>query len=77
VKNHTAADTEQIDSLFAIVLPIIERLNGKWIAKCRNCIFEANAVIAKVSRRLLAILFKPPSIIVYGLLAVVCQRRGI
>jgi len=67
VKNYTAAHTKQSDSLFSVILAIVDPLNAKWIAKRRNRLVECNAVIAEVSGSLLGVPFKLLSIIMCGL----------
>jgi hypothetical protein len=66
MKNYAATDANQIDTLFAVVLSLVNPFHSEWLAKYSNRFLKGNAVIVKIDRRLLSVPFQRPTIMTYG-----------
>jgi hypothetical protein len=58
MQDHPLAHAQQVDSLLAVILAVIEPFDGEAIAECFDRVVERDAVVAPVGGSLGIVLFE-------------------
>jgi len=58
VKYRTPLHRQNVDTLLTVIPPIIEPLNGKWIAECQIGFLECDAMLPEICDCFLSVPFK-------------------